>query len=772
MKKSILISLITASLLQAEFIGNDNFNVVWDSSQNLLWQDDSYENIVYNDTTNYYHSTPNDKLQEWQGAVDYCQNLNFAGFNDWVLPDKDTLNSIAISNSLDNILPILRTLSIESAFINNTLKGDANFWSSISNNSSATEAWNVGFTYGKIYSGNKDNSYYVRCVREVKESFETSTFASLTTLSSNETEPIVEPTIEPISTTTTTNSDCEVAKYTSKLKPTNSCEFASNYSKNELSIQLNMIISDDFGITKTSILNQCKISDSDIASIKYIDRETLSIIPLEEGKITLTCQDDDYIARENICIGDSEFCSKDSVDTALIVVGKGSGSDDLQEAFEYLGNQVYKFLYSQGFSHEEITYFNSFGNQELFGKSVVDSSSYSFEDIESVINDAPISESPLVLYLIDHGTKGGALILDSDKKLYASQLKITLDSFQEKTKRDVIVIVDSCYSGAFVDILKDNNRVIISSGKADELVSMSISGLSLTNYFIKNLQDGKSLRESFESAKETYTSRVNNIPQYDFTDNTLADYKFGQISANAKVISDYTRDTILTTPQTKKIFLEVEKTNLIGIDKSEAYAVITPPQIVEAKNDTDVIKIESEKVELTYDGDNEFYTDYSFSKNGEYLIEFMIIDSANDSYLSDNIKVLVTGGTTTSTVSLNIKSGWNLVALPTNENISTSKFENYKSIWTFENNTWANPTTLNYGLGFWINSNIDKSYEFSGSSYSPNLNSLSGWNLLGTGENISINELSEFSSVWIYSDKWYSKSEISLIQTGEGFWVK
>ena len=57
------------------------------------------------------------------------------------------------------------------------------------------------------------------------------------------------------------------------------------------------------------------------------------------------------------------------------------------------------------------------------------------------------------------------------------------------------------------------NIAVISSGKKDELVAMSLSGVSLTNYFVKNLKDGKTIKTAFDEAKTTYTSQVNNVPQ-------------------------------------------------------------------------------------------------------------------------------------------------------------------------------------------------------------------------------------------------------------------
>lgn len=54
-------------------------------------------------------------------------------------------------------------------------------------------------------------------------------------------------------------------------------------------------------------------------------------------------------------------------------------------------------------------------------------------------------------------------------------------------------------------------------------------------------------------------------------------------------------------------------------------------------------------------------------------------------------------------------------------------------------------------------------------SYFTNLSN--GWNLLGAGEELKVDNLKEFDIVWKYSNgQWYSKDEIDLINEKEGFW--
>jgi len=65
------IALLTSGL-NAEILRDNKNNTVYDSDTGLLWQD--------------YH-----KYGNWEGAIDYCNNLVLAGYDDWRLPTIDEL---------------------------------------------------------------------------------------------------------------------------------------------------------------------------------------------------------------------------------------------------------------------------------------------------------------------------------------------------------------------------------------------------------------------------------------------------------------------------------------------------------------------------------------------------------------------------------------------------------------------------------------------------------------------------------------------------------
>ncbi|MCX6074114.1 MAG: DUF1566 domain-containing protein [Campylobacterales bacterium] len=129
MKKALLSLTLITILANAEMIRIDNKEVVIDTDTELMWQDSNDAKTV---------------RKKWQDSINYCENLSFAGFNDWRLPDKETLNALYPNKEyLTNVV-------------------NEAYWSS------SRGVFEVGFYDGYVLASTRNSNYYVRCVRSMK----------------------------------------------------------------------------------------------------------------------------------------------------------------------------------------------------------------------------------------------------------------------------------------------------------------------------------------------------------------------------------------------------------------------------------------------------------------------------------------------------------------------------------------------------------------------------------------------------------------------------
>ena len=149
MIKSILSLLLLISLVKAELIRDDIKEIVLDTRTNLMWQDNS--------AVRYDVSISKNNRKTWPQAISYCENLNFASFTDWKLPN---INELFYMASRETHNPALSEVFKN---VSNTY-----YWSSTTYAQDSENAWRVDFSTGengkssKVYTSN-----YVRCVRSV-----------------------------------------------------------------------------------------------------------------------------------------------------------------------------------------------------------------------------------------------------------------------------------------------------------------------------------------------------------------------------------------------------------------------------------------------------------------------------------------------------------------------------------------------------------------------------------------------------------------------------
>lgn len=128
---------------QPTLVRNYKKETVYDPTTKLMWQD---------------NKEVKSEERDWQDAIDFCNNLSFAGYNDWRLPDIKELLSITDMTKYDP--------AIKSGFQN--VDTEEGYWSSSPHaNISLFARW-VLFKDGGDRSMGKRANYLVRCVRDSK----------------------------------------------------------------------------------------------------------------------------------------------------------------------------------------------------------------------------------------------------------------------------------------------------------------------------------------------------------------------------------------------------------------------------------------------------------------------------------------------------------------------------------------------------------------------------------------------------------------------------
>ena len=117
-------------------------------------------------------------------------------------------------------------------------------------------------------------------------------------------------------------------------------------------------------------------------------------------------------------------------------------------------------------------------------------------------------DQPLFIFVLGHGTKDQFQLNRTNPKniLQAETLSQYLDDYQQASGKEVVLIMDSCHSGSFIDDLAGPGRAIITStGETNSaFYTMHNDNASFVHsfiaYFSKGISKGNSLLESYNSA--------------------------------------------------------------------------------------------------------------------------------------------------------------------------------------------------------------------------------------------------------------------------------
>jgi len=228
-----------------------------------------------------------------------------------------------------------------------------------------------------------------------------------------------------------------------------------------------------------------------------------------QGSITLTVTDNQgntASRQQNISITITDPPT-DSVGQAIIIAGP-QPNDNLFKYSNDFTQRMYRSLKKRRFSDDDIHYMNVLApdiEEPLDGRPETERLDYNLFDPEREISEAFAQAAArlragqqFVLYLHGHARPDHIKVLDK-YELSATQLRDLLATLPAGTQQ--IIIIDTCYSGSFLDELAGvANRVVVTSSN-DKSLTWQIVYSSFADKFLWQIDSGSSVGEAFQIAR-------------------------------------------------------------------------------------------------------------------------------------------------------------------------------------------------------------------------------------------------------------------------------
>jgi sugar lactone lactonase YvrE len=334
------------------------------------------------------------------------------------------------------------------------------------------------------------------------------------------------------------------------------------------------------------------------------------------------------------------------VNKAVIVAGGGPyAGNNLWPSTQMCANFAYRALLYQGLNKNTIHYLSSDMNLDLDNNGQLDDvdSPATIDAFETTILNWAEGSDRLILYMIDHGGDG-VFRMNDQSILSASQLDFWLDTLQNKTGIQVIVVYDACKSGSFVSQLispKGNDRIVITSAQASEnAFFVSQGAISFSIFFWTQVFNGNSVWNAFSIAADAMQDPVDyqsamlddngNGIANEIDDGILSKTTYIgngiQISDDAPVISQISEDQVLDNSDQAIIFAD----GVIDSDGiARVWAIIRPPQYQPNPFFHPVQDLPT--IELTLESPGRYQAVYSeFNTEGVYQIAVYAMDRSGN----------------------------------------------------------------------------------------------------------------------------------------------
>jgi len=307
----------------------------------------------------------------------------------------------------------------------------------------------------------------------------------------------------------------------------------------------------------------------------------------------------------------------------ILGAGKFDPHNLYSKATIKLTTQMYKDLKRIGFNDESIYFLINTDMIDIDDDEKIDEvvdenfpTVHNFLDVlDSNILLSLNSDTPLFMYLQGHGTRSGRLeLMGNDDYLAPEILANELDELQSQTDCSIILLLEFCYSGAFIEKLSKTNRILFTSVDAEHAYPTDNDAInSFSRHFFSRIKKGDPLSKAFTYAKNNQL--VNNYPTPLMDDNgdKVSNELDGLIASNTYLGNNLLWNQPKITAINEPVILNLNETNAqisIFLNEDEQFIKRVYAQIISPRDllnmDKDII-VSFEHEEFVYNDSKQCY---------------------------------------------------------------------------------------------------------------------------------------------------------------------
>ena len=208
----------------------------------------------------------------------------------------------------------------------------------------------------------------------------------------------------------------------------------------------------------------------------------------------------------------------------ILVAGRLKNDDQVQANIHHVTNAVYAHFTAHGYTKDRINYLAT--DLQIPGVNGLASSDNLRDAITRWALDKVGPNQALTIYLMDHGSRSYGFYLDAPRgeRLMPTQLAGWIAALEAaRPGVQVNIIIEACYSEAFVPALSKVGRVVITSTGSKQSAYASPQGAFFSDQFLSALGGENSLYLAFQQAREAvFAAHYDQAPALDDNGNGQA----------------------------------------------------------------------------------------------------------------------------------------------------------------------------------------------------------------------------------------------------------